>query len=266
MLETVKYQNHLGEEINFSENGIYVKSSDLHDYAWDYSERGGKITSFKRGITNKKITLYINCDTETAGIAKKNQLMDVCEKDILEKQAGKLFIGDYYLLCYVIASAKSEYLQSKKSVTVVLDVVTDYPCWIKEITPAITTAENGVGQQFTNPLDYAANFIIEIAALDGVVPTKNAETYIEDKLSAKGAFYGITKPLSADESLVINSLTKEIYRLKNGSKINAFSDRVIWQNYVFSKIKAGVNYALANTDNYEWAIMLLDERSEPEWT
>ena len=59
MLETVKYQNHLGEEINFSENGIYVKSSDLHDYAWNYTERGGKITSFKRDVI-KSGMLWLN--------------------------------------------------------------------------------------------------------------------------------------------------------------------------------------------------------------
>ena len=264
MLEQVKYKNHLGEELNFSENGIYVKSSDLHDYAWSYTERGGKITSFKRGITNKKITLYINCDTESAGTAKKNQLMDICEKDIRAKQAGKLFIGDYYLMCYVTASAKSEYLQSKKSMTVALDLVTDYPYWIKEIIPTITTAENGAGQQFTNPLDYAANFIIEIAALGSVVPEGEAQIYIEDEQSANGAFYGITKPLEANDSLVINSLTKEIYIARNGSKINAFRDRVIWNNYVFSKIQPGVNHALSG-GNYEWGIMLLDERSEPKW-
>ena len=76
MLEQVKYKNHLGEELNFSENGIYVKSSDLHDYAWSYIERGGKISSFKRNIIQKKIEIVIWCDNEGAGIQKRNFLME----------------------------------------------------------------------------------------------------------------------------------------------------------------------------------------------
>ena len=30
MQERVKYRNHLGEEIDFGRNGIYVKASELH--------------------------------------------------------------------------------------------------------------------------------------------------------------------------------------------------------------------------------------------
>lgn len=252
MLEIVKYQNHLGEEINFSENGIYVKSSDLHDYAWDYAERGGKITSFKRGIINKKITLYIKCDNEGAGIQKRNFLMEYCEKDILARQPGKIIVNGYYLKCYVIASAKSEYLNSKKEMTVSLELISDKPFWIQEKAPEYNSA-----YQMTNPLTQAANFRLEINGL----ATSPA------MITIGGTNYGISDTVAAGETLVIDSLTKEVYKLVGGEKVNVFNKRIRTNHndYVFRKIPAGSNVVRRNSD-FTWSMILYDERSEPKWT
>lgn len=252
MLETVKYQNHLGEEINFSENGIYVQSSDLHDYAWEYIEKGAKISSFQRRITNKKITLHIQCDSESAGIQKRNLLMEYCDKDILAKQPGKIIVNGYYLRCYVISSTKSTYMNSKKTMSVTLGLLSDEPSWIKEVT-----AEKNSQYQMTNTLGYAANFRLEINGL----ATSPA------MITIGGTNYGISETVAAGEKLVIDSLTKEVYKLVDGEKVNAFGKRLRTNSndYVFRKIPAGSNTVRRNSD-FTWSMILYDERSEPKWT
>lgn len=252
MLETVKYQNHLGEEINFSENGIYVQSSDLHDYTWEYTEKGAKIASFQRKITNKKITLHILCDSESAGIQKRNLLMERCDKDILAKQPGKIIVNGYYLRCYVISSSKSTYMNSKKTMSVTLGLLTDEPYWIKEVA-----AERNSQYQMTNTLGYDANFRLEINGL----ATSPA------MITIGGTNYGISQTVAAGEKLVIDSLTKEVYKLVDGEKVNAFGKRLRTNNndYVFRKIPAGSNTVQRNSD-FTWSMILYDERSEPKWT
>lgn len=252
MLETVKYKNHLGEEINFSENGIYVQSSDLHDYAWEYTEKGAKISSFQRKITNKNITLHILCDSENAGIQKRNLLMEYCDKDILAKQPGKIIVNGYYLRCYVISSTKSTYMNSKKTMSVTLGLLSDEPYWIKEVTAVQNTQ-----YQMTNPLSYEANFRLEINGL----ATNPA------MITIAGTNYGISDTIAAGEKLVIDSLTKEVYKLVDGEKVNAFGKRLRTNSndYVFRKIPAGSNSVRRNSD-FTWSMILYDERSEPKWT
>lgn len=261
MLETVKYQNHLGEEINFSENGIYVKSSDLHDYAWNYTERGGKITSFKRDVINKKIDLAISCETEAAGIQKRNTLVECCEKDVLAKQPGKIFVNGYYLKCYVTSSSKSRYLDSVKTMLVSLELLSDEPFWVKEVEPTyVRDSSSNRITDIISPLDHEANFRLKIYGA-----TDNPIINFGFKIR------GYKKQLAANEQLVIDSLTKEVYKISSGKKVNVFGDRfVAWtpdfvlEDFTFEKIPAGSTF-LANAVDYQWSLILYDERSEPKW-
>lgn len=251
MLEVVKYQTHTGDEISFSENGIYVQSSNLHDYTWDYDEKGGKIAAFKRKIANKSITLHIKCDTEAEGVQVRNKLTEYFEKDIRAKQAGKIIVNGYYLSCYVISSTKSTYLNSQKTMSVTLGLLTDAPYWIKEVE-----AEYNSQYEMTNPLGYAANFRLEINGL----ATNPA------LITIGGTNYGISDTVVSGEKLVIDSLTKEVYKLVDGEKVNAFDERIRTNtnDYVFRKIPAGSNTVRRNSD-FTWSIILYDERSEPKW-
>lgn len=264
MLETVKYQNHLGEEINFSESGIYVKSSDLHDYAWNYTERGGKITSFKRNVISKKIDLAIACATEAAGIQKRNELVECFEKDVLAKQPGKIFVNGYYLKCYVTASSKSKYLDSMKTMLVSLELLSDEPFWVKEVEA--TYVRDATTNELTgiiNPLNHEANFRLKIFG-----------STTHTTISIGDAIYGYNSALAANEQFVIDSLSKEVYKLVDGKKVNAFSGRYVsytagtlkgvLKDDTFKKIPSGSS-TIGRSESFQWSLTLYDERSEPKW-
>ena len=44
MLEKLRYQNHLGEMIDFGAEGIFVKTNELHDYTWKAVAKNGRIS------------------------------------------------------------------------------------------------------------------------------------------------------------------------------------------------------------------------------
>lgn len=140
MLEQLKYKNHINEVFEFGKDGIFVNTNDLHDYEWDVTSKGNKISSFNRKIKTRKLPIVIMCDTEAEGIAARNKLFEVTEKDVLAKEPGQIIIGDYYYKCYVTKSQKKEYQISKRHMVANLTLTSDHPYWVKEATQSFGTA------------------------------------------------------------------------------------------------------------------------------
>ena len=254
MLEQIKYRNHLGTEIDFNANGVYVKSTNLRDYSWNCVQRGGKISSFKRGVVNKKITLYINCDTIAEGTNKKNELTRIFEQDISAKQPGEIIVDNIYCLsCYITGSVKSEYLITKKSMSVELNVVSDNPVWYTK-SPVVINSE---GETITSPFGFDANFRLEILGATTDAPI----------ILIKNTFYGINSALEAGERLIIDSFKKEVYKLTStGEQVNMFSDRIVNGNYVFTKIpKETSGFLIFSGGTFDWNLKVYSEGSEPAW-
>ena len=113
MLEKVKFINHMNEAMDWGSNGIYVNQNDLRNYSWDYAKENNKISAFSQSIVKKSVPIVIACQSEDEGVAIKNRLFEICEKDVLATQHGRLIVGDYYLKCFVSGSSKTEYLKHK---------------------------------------------------------------------------------------------------------------------------------------------------------
>ena len=110
MLEQLKYQNHLGEVFEFGRDGVYVNVNELHDYEWSVAKKNNMISSLDHAVVTRKLPVIIMCTTEAEGIAARNRLFEVVEKDAMAMQYGRIIIGDYYFRCYVTKSVKKKYL------------------------------------------------------------------------------------------------------------------------------------------------------------
>lgn len=277
MLEILQYKNHLGEEITFGQDGFFVNENDLRDFLWSYTSKNNRIFSFKKGIGKKKLTVQIACTSEEDGLAKRNALFEVCEKDVRANIHGKFIIGDYYMKCFVIGSAKSEYLYSKRSMKLDLTIATDFPVWVKETTKSFRTstsqvAGGDVGQNLNYPHDYPFDFTSDFAKQKLVNsdfiatnfrmviygPCTNPEIYIS------GHIYNATVEIAAEEYLVIDSVEKTVMLVRSsGEKVNCFNKRNR-ESYIFEKILPGAN-EVAWDGEYGFDVTLLEERSEPKW-
>lgn len=176
MLEQVKYINHMNEVIDFGKNGIYLNENELRQFAWSIVSKNDRISSFKKGITSKKLPLTIKCNSEEEGVATKNRLYEICEKDVLAKKHGKLIIGDYYLKCFVIGSKPSEYLKSKSYMKTDITISTDMASWYKETTTifrpksALNTSESAEGKEIL--IGNASNSVLIKYGADGYTQQK----------------------------------------------------------------------------------------------
>ena len=276
MLEQLKYKNHMNEVFEFGKDGIFVDMNDLHDYEWTVTKKGNRIASLDRSISKRKLPVTIICDTEEQGIAARNKLLEVTEKDVLALQHGQVILGDYYFKCFVTKSAKSNYLTTKRYMTLTLTLTSDFPYWVKESTfrflqpvAAYSIGGQNLDMGFDHPFDYYSGLENKTLNNTGFVGTNfrmiiYGECY-NPAVYVAGHLYQVNCEVGANEYLTIDSVAKKVYLTANdGTVTNVFNLRNR-ESYIFEKIPPGQN-AVTWEGGFGLDIILLEERSEPKWT
>lgn len=277
MIEQIKFINHINESMDWGINGIYVNYNNLRDYSWSFTSDNNKITSFQKGIVTKTVPIIIACSNETEGIAIKNRLFEIAEKDVLALSHGKLIIGDYYLKCFVTGSKKDKYLIHKGYLETTLTITSDYPKWVKEATTSFRVSNSGSTIEGKRNFDYYYDFLFDYTSEmknktlnnTGFVGTNFKMVIfgscINPAIHISGHTYQVKCEISDNEHLTINSLTKKIVLTRyNGIEENCFNLRNR-DSYVFKEIPAGTNIVTWD-NNFGFDVILLEERSEPKWT
>lgn len=275
MLEQLKYKNHRNEVFEFGKDGIFVDTNELHDYEWTVTKKGNRIASLDRSVSKRKLPVVIICQDEAAGIAAKNRMLEVMEKDVLAMQHGQIILGDYYFRCFVTASKKKNYLMTKRYLEATLTLTSDFPFWVKETTHVFRKlgADGSGGKNLDFPHDYAFDFFSGMGNktlnnTDFVATDFRMIIYgiCEDPaVYVNGHLYEVNCELAAGEYLTIDSITKKITKTANdGTTTNLFSKRNR-DSYIFEPIQAGENTVIWEGD-FGVDIILLEERSEPRWT
>lgn len=271
----IRHVNSEGAEVILNKEPYKVLVSDLTDYANVEIESNGKIAGFIKEITERKLNIDIISSSKETTQELCNKLNEVFEKDIYNNVAGKIYINDYYMRCFIKSCKKS-----KRGNGVIRSyeytLITDYPFWIKETTyqylaeppEAVKYTDLEAGIMFPEfPFDFApvrgekilenpsfaeSNFIMTIYGF--------AES---PQVSIAGHPYRVETTIYEGERLIIDSkkgTVKKIGRL--GEVVDCYNARQ--KDYsVFKKIPAGLNV-------FQWSggfgidITLFDERSEPK--
>lgn len=296
MLENVRYVNTLGAELVFGENGIYVNENDLRDWEWSFSTEYGKIRNFKRRASTKTLPVQIWAESEEKGTEIKNKLHDLALVDIGAGKPGRLYVGDCYLLCYITGSKKSNYLASKRIMSLSLTISTSEEVWYqehvlwfgkKQDTQLATVgnalvgfAEVGAEEKETEsvvPYDYgyprgyesSSNARITQMVNESIVPCSfrleipghadNPEVVIGDQL------HKVHYSIQAGQALVVDSRDRVVKAVTaNGSEFNLFRYRDKSSD-IFAAIPIGASDITWNGD-FIFSLTLYKERSEPLWT
>lgn len=273
MLEKITYKNHLNETLEFGTFPLFVNTNDLRDFAWEITSKNDKVSAFKKGIVSKTMPIIIECNSEEEGVQQRNRIFEVFEKDVLALQHGKLFIGDYYLKCYITGSKKTDYLINKNHLCINLTVQSDFPEWVKETTTSYSQFTDETAEYLDYPFDYSFDYANHL--LNGVINNNsfvaaNFRLVIYGQISHPTLYigeheYSVKVDVAAGEYLTIDSVNKTIVLTKvNGEQVNCFNKRNR-DSYIFEKIPAGENTFSSPNDSIYFDITLLDERSEPKW-
>lgn len=274
--EKIRYVNHNGEEMIWGggENGIFVNANTLHDYKWNINSDNNNIKSFERGIVDFDVPIVIVCKTEEEGNRIKNNLVELVDVDVNAKEPGKLYVGEYYIKCYVSASTKSKYNITDKFASTSLTIATASPYWIREskYNFKMYADVNDLDYPHGFPYGYSTNSVKTIA-----VNKLNNGSYLtaDFRLDIYGEVdmpcvsidehnYAVECTVNSGEVLTIDTLEKQVYRTVNGSKINEFKNRNR-EDYIFEPLHTGT-VRLSNFGRFSYTITIYEKRSEPLWT
>lgn len=275
MLEQLTYKNHLNETFEFGQNGVFVAANELHDFEWTVTKKGKRISALDYSVSKRKLPVTIICDTEESGIETRNRLFEIAEKDVLAMKHGRIIIGDYYFRCFVTKSQKKEYLQTKRLMKITLTLTTDYPYWVREAKYSFMpqSVARSAGKISDYPMDYPMDYFSVVANQElyngGFVGT-NFRLIIYGQCSNPvvyigGHAYCVNCDVGGSEYLTIDSAAKTVTLTANdGTVTNKFNSRGR-DSYIFQKIQPGAN-PVTWEGSFGFDIILLDERSEPEWT
>lgn len=272
MLEKFKYINHVGEVLEFGKAPLFVNENDLRNFSWVVDTMNDKISGFSKGIVSKTIPIIIKCNSKAEGLAMRDHLFEVFEKDIIAKQYGRIVVGEYYLRCFVTDSSKSGYLTSAEYMELELVIQTDLPNWAREITTRFLTTTKDEGF-----LDFPYDFSYDLKngmALgeifnSGIISTDFRidiyGTVVNPVIFIGGHEYSVNTEVASGEVLTIDSVEKTITLTKvNGKKVNCFMHRNR-NSYIFQKIPSGVSTVTTGAVDFSFAVTLLEDRSEPRW-
>ena len=273
MLEQLIYKNHMNEVFEFGKDGIFVDTGELHDYEWQVTKKNDRISALKRGVVKRKLPVVIICKTEAEGVAAKNRLLEVVEKDALAMKHGKIIVGQYYFRCFVTKSKKKDYLITKRYMKLTLTLTSDFPYWVKEETFTFRKLSEDTGGKnldfaHDHPFDYSSGMGNKKLNNTGFVPTDFKMIIYgactDPAVYVAGHLYQVFCEVKSGEYLTIDSVTKRIYLTAvDGTTTNVFHLRNR-ENYAFEKMPSGTNAVIWEGD-FGVDIVLLEERSEPKW-
>lgn len=274
MLEKFIYENHLGQRFDGLANGVYLNQSNLRDYGWDYATINGKITRFYRGIKERSLPLVVHGATADEATAAKNRLHEIAEVDIVAAIPGKIFIGDYYTMGFIKASAKANYMRLLKHAKITLTLLSDDPAWYRDETHSFFPGSgnvapvDGMGYPYDYPYDYAgtkARIINCDSVGSNAFKLRIYGPAVNPSVSIGGHIYAINGTLAAKESLLIECSPKKRITLNkpDGSRVNWF-DKRNRDSYIFQEIPPGQHTVVWN-ELFGFDLTIIEKRSEPKW-
>lgn len=272
MLEKFKYINHVGEVLEFGKAPLFVNENDLRNFSWTVDTMNDKISGFSKGIVSKTLPIIIKCNSKAEGLEMRNHIFEVCEKDIIAKQYGRIVVGDYYLRCFVTDNSKSGYLHSGEYMEMEITIQTDLPNWSREITTNFLTTSEDEGFldfPYDFPYDLKNGFSVGEVHNAGLISTDFRilvyGVVVNPIIYIGGHEYSVNVEVAKGEYLTIDSVEKTIVLTRiNGEKVNCFNLRNR-NSYIFQKIPSGVSTVATGDVDFSFSITLLEERSEPKW-
>lgn len=274
MLDKFFYENNNGKRVVFGEGGLYANYNDLRDYEWSYSDDNNIIGGFYKEPVKKSLPVVIVKNSLSERIAVRNSLFEVFESDILAGKKGRIYIGNWYLKCWITAIENSSYLMHRDFTKADLTVITDEPFWIKEeifsYSAVNVSASGGIDFPFDLPIDLQSsnvgqntisNYQIFPAAFKITVygPCSNPVM-----IKIGGHTYQVNVGLNSGENLVIDSMNKTITKVLQDRAETSVMRYRYKKESIFEEIQPGQNELIWFGD-FGFDVLLYHKRSEPDW-
>lgn len=282
MRTDITYVSNNGQTVQFggSDESLHYLQHDLRANSWTYETGVAKtrISSFKHGLEEKKLPVGIMAKTDKEGVEKSNYIAQVGEYDIMAKHPGRLYVGDWYLPCWIVGVAFSNYWLSDSIAEVELSLVCEKCEWIHETTTQyapITMQDislvNGADFEYDFEHDLAGTASSYSVNVPGVFdaqfmwriygPATNPYVRIGDNT------YKINTSVQTEQILEVDTLQKTITLIdEQGNKTSVLADRTRGAkgsgSYIFEPLHPGTQ-TLSYDNTFLFDLTIYEVRSLP---
>lgn len=270
----VFYINSKNEKINFRGPAyIITDKNNLGDWEWNYEVTNNVIKNMGRQLKDKSMQLLIKGDSEEDCNRLKNELIEKTEFDLYSQNNGKLYVGDYYIECYLIGKEIDNSIIGKSAIET-LTILPNSKAWIKKVKKEFNPDTEVMGAGHGYPFEYPYGYSLGSGYTASITNEgcNDVDMIIEiygyayhPEIVIGGHSYKLNFTIEKNQKAVINTKdrTIKLYDLQNGTVKNLFMYRDKTNN-IFEKLYPGEHSIFWN-QNYNFDITILYERSEPEW-
>ena len=275
-MKEIYYQSGDGRErIYLDRMPYWMQTGDFMDYAWDYTTRNRRITGFGKEVQEHDLTISVFGDTEEEYEANLRQLHDVLEGDVRAMTPGRLYVGEYYLACYIIASTKADWEYDCGIMDNTLTLATDYPHWVQEETKQFFRSPSAASAgSLDYPYDYEYDYApAEAGLVSWATNHYTASNYrmtiygpcADPRILVNGKPIGLYDTLDPSDYVVIDSRAHTVVKyLANGTSQSKYDYRIKQEGSIFDQIPGGI-LTLNWSGQFGFDLTLYKERSEPLW-
>ena len=160
------YVNCLGERVDLGGPDRYLHyfEHEVRNWEWDYSvPTSGAAPVFSRRPSKPRELSFpvgIAAPTPEEGIELRNRVESIGERDVVAGKAGRLYVGDWYLRCWIIGCEPTDYWMDDRICELDLKLLVQTPGWVLDHDYALTPgagAGGGAGKDF--PADFPLEFM-----------------------------------------------------------------------------------------------------------
>lgn len=275
MLDKFYYINNVGDRIDFGQRGVIANYNDLRDYSWSYEVVNDKISGFSKGVGTKNLpTTFIGGNEEFCR-RRRNEAFVIFEKDILAFKKGKLYIGEYYLNCFIFGTENDKYKENGRYLETTFKIATDDLDWHRDVTQqffataSTSSSSSGFDYPYGYPYDYGANVVREKELFNDSDFESDFTMVIygpctDPMVTIGGHRYQVLDTISSDEIITIDSKKKTLIKTTSSrEEINIINKRYKKES-IFEKIpgkETNINW----DGTFGFDITIHYNRSEPVW-
>lgn len=267
----VKYQNHRGRSIDLNAHGVVSNVSDMSTWELEVDDAHRRIG----GLTPALQSFTFSCATYSN--AARSALYDVPAVDVDAMRPGRLYVGEWYLVCYITGASQSRGADKSGMAKYSITVTPALPFWRRDREKILTERhEGGTGLDYEHDYDYDYGY----APTSNVVENRThypADLLIRiygsctDPVVKIGENdYSVNVDVKQGDRLEIDTSEKTVKIVKlDGTVENAFAHiageyRENSGSYIFQKMPSG-------TSNVTWSgmynldIVVIEHANEPRW-
>lgn len=275
MRTDITYVSNSGERITFggSSEELHYFANDLRKFEWthNFGVAKNRVMSFTREPKTLSFKVGIAAESESAGIAWRNKIATLGEYDIAHMMPGKLYVGDWYISCWIVSASFDNYWMSDRFAEIELGILAERVEWTHDLfyqfVPTQTVSQGVHGANF--PYNFEHDFMASFPARE----IENSATFAADFIWR--AYGPVTNPyIRIDTNLYqVNISIPDKARLEvdsrrktciligaDGTQTNVFNDRTRGAHgsgsYIFERIEPGINkVSWANTYIFDLILM-----------